>query len=280
MELLLTKGQKKIVSVFINVSGKIIYSDSVNAVLNNNIFDVVDKNEILKLSMYENRTLQIESTLKGYKCCAATVIGKGIGKYIWLCFIADYIYNDSIKSGKNINEMMKSYFSNSSRLKSVDMDLFVSKTVKTMSKEGIDIEKGKCISSQCIVDLKIIKIMIIVATSVLNYISCGNTITLDCDITEYGARIKMWAKAESMETVRGVVDFCGNYPSLSANIIYINTIASREGIELDLSLANGICQISFVYPLGETSEFDVLAKDMYDEDESIKYIIDTFFISK
>ena len=58
MELLLSKEQKKILYVLINTSGKIIYTDA-TSYITKDIFDLVDKNEILKLSMYEGRTHNI-----------------------------------------------------------------------------------------------------------------------------------------------------------------------------------------------------------------------------
>ena len=280
MELLLSKEQRKILSVLINVSGKIIYSDRDSILPDNGIFDIVDKNEILKLSMHENTSEHLLSSLKGYKSCVATVVGKGIGKHIWLCFISDKIYNDAIKDGRDINKMLKACVDKSSKPKKVNIDLFVSKAVKTMAKEGICIEKGECISAEYPISLKTIKIMMIDAASILYGVSMEETITVDADITDYGARISMWIKAENIKTVRGVVDFCENYPTLSTNIIYMNTLASKEGIELDFSLENGICKISFTYPMDEIWEFDVLTSDMYDEEENIKYIIDTFFINK
>jgi hypothetical protein len=87
----------------------------------------------------------------------------------------------------------------------------------------------------------------------------------------------MYTDTENTETVRGVVDFCRLFPNSSANILHLNSIASREGMELDLFIENGICSVSFTYPLGEITEFDVLVSDMYDEEKTIKRIIDAFF---
>lgn len=280
MELLLSKEQRKILSVLITVSGKIICSDSNSRLLDEGVFNIVDKNEILKLSMHENTSEHLLSSLKGYKRCIATVVGKGIGKHIWLCFISDKICNDAINDGSDINKILKGLASINSNVKKVNMDLFVSKAVRTMAREGINVEKGECISAEHPISLNAIKIMMIDTASILYGVSKEEIITVDADITDYGARISMWSKAKNGKTVRGVVDFCENYPALSTNIIYMNTVASREGIELDLSLENGICKISFTYPLDEIWEFDVLASDMYDEEENIKYIISTFFINK
>ena len=93
MELLLNKEQTPILSAIINISGEIIYFDRELLTyepyigVEYNIFNLISKDEILKLSMYNNKTELIKSSLTGYKQCVASVYGNGIGKNILLYFI-------------------------------------------------------------------------------------------------------------------------------------------------------------------------------------------------
>ena len=276
MELLLSKEQKKILYVLINTSGKIIYTDA-TSYITKDIFDLVDKNEILKLSMYEGVTYNIASKLEGYKSCIATVLGTGIGKYIRLCFVADELCIGSADKVSNINNIVNTFINSTNKIKCVDIDLFVSKVIKSLSKEGVNIKKGECIKTEYPLSLKTVKIMMVDAVAILSDISSKGEVTVETDITDYGIRISLHAEAENGKTVRGVVDFCKIYTSSSANILYLSTIASEEGIELDMAIENGICRISFTYPLGEIHEFDVLEQNRYNEEEAIKGIIDAFF---
>lgn len=273
MELLLSKEQKKILYVLINTSGKIIYTDAASYITKD-IFDLVDKNEILKLSMYEGVTYNIASKLEGYKSCIATVLGTGIGKYIRLCFASDEL---CLENTDKIKDIVNAFIDNTGKIKCVDIDLFISKIIKSLSKEGIRIKKGECIKAEFPLSLKSVKILIVDAVAILSDISSRDEVTVNADITDYGVRISLHAEVKSGKIVRGVVDFCKSYTSSSNNIMYLNTICGREGIELDMSMENGACKISFTYPLGEIQEFDVLEKDKYDEEDAIKGIINAFF---
>ncbi|MBQ9703414.1 MAG: hypothetical protein IJV68_02585, partial [Clostridia bacterium] len=79
MELLLNKEHTPIISAIINISGEIIYFDKELLTyepyigVEYNIFNLISKDEILKLSMYNNKTELIKSSLTGYKQCVASV---------------------------------------------------------------------------------------------------------------------------------------------------------------------------------------------------------------
>jgi len=60
-------------------------------------------------------------------------------------------------------------------------------------------------------------------------------------------------------------------------VIFLNSVASKDGAELLISIRDGNATISITYPLGVRCEFDLLAPEMYSDDEETNEIIDLFF---
>ena len=280
MELLFHAQNYAIHTVCINVSGEIIYSsiyankEIFSSASEPSIFSIINKDDVYKISMYENRSGLINTSHPQYTVCLVSVKGKGIGKIIELRF-----FNNEIRDALADNDQLYKLLidaSSSSYLKKLNLKLLIAKISKILSKRGINLTLDRVENTNIILDAYVIKLMIISVTSMMYDISLDNNIEVSAKLTRYGVRLEFSTAAQTYIGAEGVVNFASAFSYESTKSLFLNTLASGHNIELVFESQDDHATVSFTYPLGESKEFSVLATDKYfTEDEN--YILDVFF---
>ena len=277
MELLLNKEHTPILSAIINISGEIIYFDRELLTyepyigVEYNIFNLISKDEIFKLSMYNNKTEIITSSLTGYNKCVASVYGNGIGKNILLYFISD----ESQELGKTISNILKSRALYKHKV--VNIKKYLTKLCDSLLKMGLNIRICNIINTDANVNLGNIKILFVCVSAILSEISYNKELTVNAEMTDYGIKISIVTDVKNGNFLEGVVDFSKEYPLISSKALFINSLCNIEGIELTFENKDYKAEIGFTYPQGEIREFEVLAPELYVDDDDIKELFDLIF---
>ena len=95
-------------------------------------------------------------------------------------------------------------------------------------------------------------------------------------MTDYGIKISILTDVKNGNFFEGVVDFSKEYPLISSKALFINSLCNIEGIELTFENKDYKAEIDFTYPQGEAHEFEILAPELYVDDE-IEGLIDLIF---
>ena len=277
MELLLNKELTPVLSAIINVTGEIIYFDrglityEPYISMEYDIFNLISKDDILKLSMYNNKTELIKSSLTGYKQCVASVYGNGIGKHILLYFISD----ETQEIGNTISNILKS--SSLYKCKVVNIRKYLSKLCNALTKAGLNIKIGDIINTDAALNVGKVKKLLVFVSTILYEISYNKELTINAYMTDYGIKIGVSADVKNGNFLEGVVDFSNEYPLVSSKALFINSLCNIEGIELTFENKDYMAEIAFTYPQGEIREFEVLAPELYVDDDNIKELFDLIF---
>lgn len=260
------KTQNKIICLYVNIYGDILYYKGINdsAYINeleeNGIDVVMDKNSFLKLSMKGHLSVFITSKIKGYKNGIMASFRNGISKRIEIFLFSDkMLFSNEILSGL---ERASELFNKSEENKE---DIYVYSQISEAYRSLSEIYKGNTCAIKthiaeddtAMLEPNLSKIIIMSILYILQTINANGKIDISAENTDYGKKIIFASDCYCVKSINGIYDFCNEYPYLSATSVLLRSLCNDKGVELSISCVNGHINIFAVFPKAEVKEFSV-----------------------
>ena len=254
----------KILYLVANVSGDIIhygdggYSICISRFEITKINDIINKDLFLKISMCERFAGFISTRVNGYSKGLIATYGKGISKRFEIILFEDkdfYRYDHIYRS------LEKALLNGSSdERKKINLLSCINDaqdSLLNIYKNGrISIDTDITDTDTAIMEPYIGKIILMCIMYMISAVSSEDVVRVCASDTEYGKKITLSIRGGYMR-IRGIYDFCEEYPTTSAISAFARVLCNHKGVELIIDCINGKTEISAVFPRAEIKEFSV-----------------------
>ncbi len=254
----------EIIYLLANVNGDIIYhSDGsfydVRRICADGIGSIIDSDTFLKISMRGHFTGFISTVIKGYSRGMISTQGSGMSKRFEIILFRD----SELYRYSSIQVSLESILSIEAAEERAEISIL--EQIRSAEKELTDVYKIKGVSidteiKECdtaFMEPYFSKIIIACIMYMLSSVNGRGDISACASDTEYGKKITFSTDSEGFKTVKGIYDFCVEYPSASAVSACVRALCNKKGVELIIDCVNGRTAISAVFPKSEIKEFSV-----------------------
>ena len=256
----------KIVYLTANISGDILYykennsSIDIQYVCNKGIDSIIDRDCFLKLSMRDHGASFIITKLKNYRNGLIISLGNGISRRFEILLFENGAFcsvDKVFKSLKAASDIMNG--NNEERREILILNhLFDAKrTFDNIYKGRVSLAIDISENELAAMEPGFSKIIIICILFMLSEIIMEGEIKISACDTEYGKMISFSVTRECTNYIKGIYDFCSEYPSLSAIAAFLLSVCNERGVELIFTCHNGETSIASVFPSSDTREFSV-----------------------
>lgn len=254
----------KIIYLLANVNGDIIYNSegflyNIQGTYAEGISEIIDSDTFMKISMKDRYTGFVHSQIRGYSMGILSTEGGGISKGFELILFND---SDFFRNGTVYRELAgilsTEYEDKREELHVLDKIKEAERELKgTYNINGIQISAEIDPCDTGYMEPYFSKAVIMCIMYAFHEAGFFQKITLRAQDTEYGKKITFSTYSGSGKTVKGIYDFCVEYPSASAITALARAICNMKGINLIIDCSMGNASISVVFPKSEIKEFSV-----------------------
>lgn len=256
----------KIVYLTANISGDILYYKENNSsidfeyVCNKGIDSIIDRDCFLKLSMRGYGTSFIITKLENYRNGLIVSLGNGISRRFEIILFEDGAFcsvDKVFKSLKAASDIMNECDEERKVISILDHISDAKKTLDNIYKGRVSIVTDISKNELAALEPGFSKIIIICILFILSEIIMEGEIKISACDTEYGKEICFFVARECGNYIKGIYDFCSEYPSVSPVAAFLMSVCNERGVELKFTCHNGEASVSSVFPSSDIREFSV-----------------------
>jgi len=234
-----------------------------------------------KISMKKCSPRFVNTRIEGYRHGIIASFGNGIAKRYEIVLLADdvFFYVEGIMDKlQRVNSILADSKDERAEISVLHQTNEALKDLTALYKtKDIRLINNICQDERAVMEPYFSKIIIMSVIYMLLNTNGSGDISVYSSDTEYGKKLDFSVTNHTVRPIRGICDFCNEYPRASAISFFARAICNEKGIELSIDCTRGTVEISLVFPRAEIKEFSVYNRFTAEMSDELYRILSDIF---